>query len=77
MAASYTCDGCGCNVEKPKVVGVVIRRDYCEECEKNAKMFLQVEEEERAHLRERFLEIRKQLINVHGQDGKFKLPDVA
>jgi hypothetical protein len=76
MAASFTCDGCGVNVEQPKVVGSVIKRDYCEVCAKNAESFLAAEEDNRAHFCLRFGEIRQQLINVHGKDGKFKLPDV-
>jgi len=77
MAATYSCDGCGGNVAKPKVVGAVLKRDYCEACAKNAEAFLAALEDNHAHFRERFMEIRQQLINVHGQDGKFKLPDVA
>lgn len=76
MARTYTCDGCGSTVYQPKVIGVVIKRDYCEECSKNAAMFLASEEDARAHYRQRFAEVRAQLISVHGQDGKFKLPDV-
>ena len=76
MAARYSCDGCGCNLEKPRVVGAVLKRDYCEECEKNARMFLKAEEENRAHYRQRFAEVRQQLIKFHGKEGKFLLPDV-
>ncbi len=64
------------NVEKPKVVGHVIRREYCETCAKNAESFLAAEDDNRAHFCMRFEEIRQQLINVHGKDGAFKLPDV-
>lgn len=77
MAKSYTCDGCGVNVDQPKVVGHVIRREYCEQCAKNAESFLAAEEDHRAHYCRRFEEIRQQLINVHGNGGTFKLPDVA
>ena len=76
MAQSFTCDGCGCNVAKPKIVGHVLRREYCDSCAENAEAFLAAEEENRAHYQQRFAEIRQQLINVHGQDGKFMLPDV-
>jgi hypothetical protein len=76
MAASYTCDGCGVNVEKPKKVGYVLPRDYCEQCAKEAQGFLAAEEDNRKHFCARFEEVRKHLINVHGKAGAFKLPDV-
>jgi hypothetical protein len=76
MAASYTCDGCGCSVAKPKVVGVVIARDYCDECARNACAFLALEEEQRGDLRRRFAEARQQLIDAYSMEGAFKLPDV-
>lgn len=76
MAASYTCDGCGGNVAKPVVVGFVLKRDYCEECSKNARLFLESENAEREHICARFQEVRKLLIGVHSKDGKFRLPDV-
>lgn len=77
MAATFTCDGCGANVSSPKQVGHVVRRDYCAECAKNAEAFLAAEEDQRALFQERFVENRKQLINLHSNAGKFKLPDVA
>ena len=76
MATSYTCDGCGENVEKPKAIGHVIKRDYCERCAKSAEGFLAAEEDNRSHLQQRFAEVRKHLIEVHGMAGSFKLPDV-
>lgn len=76
MAAAYTCDGCAKEVEKPVQLGHVLKRDYCDECAKNAQMFLQAEEDNRKHFHHRFAEIRQQLITVHSKDGAFKLPDV-
>lgn len=76
MAAVFICDGCGCNVDKPKVVGTVIKREYCAGCAKNAEMFLGAEEDNREHFYTRFAEIRQKLIEVHGKGGAFKLPDV-
>jgi hypothetical protein len=76
MAACYACDGCGVNVEKPKKVGYVLQRDYCETCAREAEAFLAAEEDNRAHFCVRFEEIRKHLIQVHGKGGSFLLPDV-
>lgn len=76
MAASFICDGCGTPVEKPKKIGYSLSRDYCKACKKIARTFLALEEEERLHFHRRFLEVRHNLIKLHSQDGKFKLPDV-
>lgn len=75
MAASYTCDGCGCNVSKPKQVGHVVKRDYCRECEVVAGVFLETEESYRKEAQERFAEKRNALIAKYGANN-FKLPDV-
>lgn len=76
MAASYTCDGCSENVEKPKVVGHVIKRDYCESCAALAEAFLAEEEAERVAVQTAFLGKREKLVKKYGKGG-FKLPDVA
>ena len=76
MAAAYFCDGCGSKVDNPKVVGSVLKRDYCVDCAKNAEMFLATEEAAREHTRRSFAATRQELIRIHGKDGKFKLPDV-
>ena len=77
MASSFTCDGCGCSVAKPKRVGTVLVRDYCEGCAKNAETFLAEEEDNRANYRQSFAEARRQLISTYGKEGRFRLPDVA
>jgi hypothetical protein len=77
MAVSFICDGCGCSVAKPKWIGTVIVRDYCEACAKNAEAFLAEEEENRANYRQSFAEARRQLISAYGKEGRFRLPDVA
>lgn len=76
MARAFTCDGCGANVEKPKVIGRIIPRDYCDSCATNAEAFLVAEEDNRAHIHRHFEEVRSNLIIVHGKEGQFKLPDV-
>lgn len=76
MAATYTCDGCCENVEKPKKIGHVLARDYCERCAKSAEGFLAAEEDNRKHFQQRFAEIRQRLIEVHSMNGSFRLPDV-
>ena len=76
MAASYTCDGCGVNVANPKSIGHVIKRDYCDRCATMAEGFLAAEEDNRKHFQQRFAEIRQRLIEVHGMNGTFLLPDV-
>lgn len=75
MAATFTCDGCGTPVEVPIVVGHVLKRDYCEACEKKARVFLEAEDAERIAIRTVFLGKREKLIEQYGADG-FKLPDV-
>lgn len=75
MAASYTCDGCGANVVKPKRVGHVIARDYCRECEIVATVFLETEESYRQEVQREFAAKRAALIEQYGANN-FKLPDV-
>lgn len=75
MAASFTCDGCGVSVEVPMVVGHVLKRDYCAECEKKAQAFIEAEDKERESIRTVFLGKREKLIKKFGADN-FKLPDV-
>ena len=75
MAASFTCDGCGCNVAVPMVVGHVIKRDYCESCEKVAKEFLECQDEERISVQSVFQGKREKLVKKYGKEN-FKLPDV-
>lgn len=75
MAMNYSCDGCGCSVEKPKVVGFVLKRDYCPACEVIAQAFITAEETERSVIASVFQEKRNKLIEHFGQNG-FKLPDV-
>jgi hypothetical protein len=76
VATAFTCDGCGVCIDTPKKVGVVLTRDYCERCAKEAEAFLAAEEDNRVHYQRRFMEVRGHLINVHGKAGAFKLPDV-
>lgn len=40
MALRFSCDGCGTLIERPSHVGVVIQRDYCASCAKEATQFL-------------------------------------
>lgn len=75
MAATYTCDGCGSNVAKPKQVGHVIKRDYCETCAVKAEDFLEAEELLRKVHAEQFIAARQAFINT-AATGNFKLPDV-
>ena len=75
MAATYFCDGCGCNLDKPKVVGHVIRRDYCEPCADKATAFIEAEEVLRRTAQEQFQSARNAFISEASKDG-FKLPDV-
>ena len=76
MAASFTCDGCGTSIAKPRVVGHVIKRDYCEKCEPKAKDFLAEEEAIRIRIQATFQAQREHLIAICSANG-FKLPDVA
>jgi len=75
VAVSYSCDGCGCAIKEAKVVGMVIKRDYCEACEKVANAFQEAEEAERLSVATVFKGKREKLIEQYGQSG-FKLPDV-
>lgn len=75
MAAAYTCDGCGCNVAQPVVVGHVLKRDYCDPCATKAKAFLEAEELLRDACYGQFIAARQTLINTNSEGG-FKLPDV-
>lgn len=75
MAAAYTCDGCRCNVATPKVVGHIIKRDYCESCAAKAEAFQEAEELLRDNCRHQFLAARQALINTSALND-FKLPDV-
>lgn len=73
MAATYSCDGCGCNVVKPAKVGHVIVRDYCDECAGKAQAFLEAEELLRSNAHAQYISARQALIATAGD---FKLPDV-
>lgn len=75
MAMAYSCDGCGCSVEKPKRVGFVLTRDYCDACEKVAHAFQETEEAARMALVASFKEKRDAVISEYHAKG-FKLPDV-
>lgn len=75
MALSYSCDGCGAAVEKPKTIGFVLKRDYCENCEKIANAFQEAEEAERLAVATVFKGKREKLIEQYGANN-FKLPDV-
>lgn len=75
MASSFTCDGCGCNLVKPVVVGYIIKRDYCEDCAGIAAAFLEADEVERLAAQSAFQGKREKLINEYAKDN-FKLPDV-
>ena len=75
MAASFTCDGCGAAVDKPKQVGHVLKRDYCEACTVRAEAFVDAEEAERVAVQVVFAGKREKLIAEFGA-GNFKLPDV-
>lgn len=80
MAASFTCDGCGNQVDVPTVLGHVIKRDYCEGCATLAEKFLALEEALRNETREKFMAKRATLIGdlykLKGVAQSFKLPDV-
>lgn len=75
MAIAYSCDGCGAKVDKPKQVGHVIKRDYCETCADKATAFLEAEEVLRRTTQEQFMAARQAFI-AQASDGGFKLPDV-
>ena len=75
MAASYTCDGCGCNVAHPKQVGHVIKRDYCDSCKPKAEAYLEAEELLRMTAQKQFVGARNALIATSALSN-FKLPDV-
>ena len=75
MAASFTCDGCGENVDKPSVVGYVLKRDFCETCAPVAESFLVEEENERMAVQVVFASKREKLLKKYGEVIK-KLPDV-
>lgn len=75
MAAAYTCDGCGKALDVPKEIGLVVRRDYCEDCAAKAQAFLDAEEALRQRLYDQFTTDRGLLI-ASASDGGFKLPDV-
>lgn len=80
MAASYSCDGCGVSVAVPKRVGHALVRDYCDECEHPAQVFVAFEEALRKETHERFVAKRglliQQFYEVKGRPTNFKLPDV-
>lgn len=75
MAVSFTCDGCRQPVDRPKQIGHVLRREYCEQCAATAEKFLNDEESLRKALHEKFVDDRAALIARYAVDG-FKLPDV-
>jgi len=75
MASAFSCDGCGEGVAKPKRIGFVIVRDYCEACAKHANTFLDDEEAMRASLVGAFVSQRELLIQQFGANS-FRLPDV-
>lgn len=75
MAKSYTCDGCGCSVQEPEVIGNVLQRDYCEPCAEKAHAFLDAEEVIRDACHAQFVAGRTALVNTYALDN-FKLPDV-
>lgn len=74
MAASFTCDGCGCPVENPEVIGFVLKRDYCPACREEAAEFLAEEEKLRTDLHAKFTTKRQKMIEAMSKRG-FKLPD--
>lgn len=75
MAVVHLCDGCGKPAENPAVVGVVVRREYCEKCAEIAQEFLAAEDALRVDLVENFATARKTMIDAASAGG-FKLPDV-
>ena len=75
MAVVHLCDGCGKPAENPAVVGVVVRREYCEKCAEIAREFLKAEDALRVDLVENFATARKTMIDAASAGG-FKLPDV-
>lgn len=75
MAATYSCDGCGKSIDKPILIGHVLKRDYCSNCETRAKAFVEAEEDLRKRLNEQFQSDRALLVSS-ASEGGFKLPDV-
>lgn len=74
MAATYSCDGCGNPIDKPIVLGKIVKRDYCETCAEAAATFTMAEEALRAAAHEKFIADRALLIERFSANG-FKLPD--
>lgn len=75
MAIVHLCDGCGKPAESVALVGVVVKREYCETCAVIAQEFLVAEDALRVDLVEQFATARKTMIDAASQGG-FKLPDV-
>lgn len=75
MATFFSCDGCGAAVADPVKVGHVLRREYCPECARAARVYLEAEERLRCEIQGRFVDGRAGLIARYSADG-FKLPDV-
>lgn len=78
MAASYSCDGCGKQVKDPVKLGHVIRRDYCEDCAKLVKEFLDRETTLISAVVKTYINERAELIKKFSRIGKLtiQLPDV-
>jgi len=74
VATFFSCDGCGVSVTDPIKVGHVLRREYCEDCARDANIFLEAEERLRRETVERFADERAALVARCSADG-FKLPD--
>ncbi len=75
MASAFSCDGCGAAVDKPIVVGHVIRRDYCAPCAEIANGFVDEEEAIRREAQSGFAAAREKLVKA-ALDHLNKLPDV-
>lgn len=75
MAMSFTCDGCGVNVQEPARIGHVLKRDYCDKCAPSAEAFLEAEEKERIAVQVVFAAKREKLLKSYTKN-LLKLPDV-
>lgn len=75
MSVVHLCDGCRKPTDVSVVVGIIVRREYCEACAVIAREFLQAEDALRVDLVTRFAETRNNMIAIASKDG-FRLPDV-
>lgn len=73
---SFSCDGCHTNVANPVVMGLIVKREYCEACVPLAEKFIEEEEQLRKVTHERFAAEREAIV-ARFSDGGFLLPDIA